>query len=103
MVSAPRDISSLYGLVRLLHRQHNELFAGIPRRDGFCVTRTPTLTMIVTLLRGMSFRIIQMIIVSLHYHVTCKLESWLPHAGTCLPVLLQLTALSVKMTIPIPT
>ena len=33
--SAPRDISSLYGLVRLLHRQHNELFAGIPRRDGF--------------------------------------------------------------------
>ena len=33
--STPRDISSLYGLVRLLHRQHNELFAGIPRRDGF--------------------------------------------------------------------
>ena len=33
--SAPREISSLYGLVRLLHRQHNELFAGIPRRDGF--------------------------------------------------------------------
>ena len=25
--STPRDISSLYGLVRLLHRQHNELFA----------------------------------------------------------------------------
>ena len=33
--STPRDTSSLYGLVRLLHRQHNELFAGIPRRDGF--------------------------------------------------------------------
>ena len=33
--STPRDISSLYGLVRLLHRQHNKLFAGIPRRDGF--------------------------------------------------------------------
>ena len=32
---APRDISSLYGLVRLLHRQHNELFAELPRRDGF--------------------------------------------------------------------
>ena len=33
--STPRDISSLYGLVRLLHGQYNELFAGIPRRDGF--------------------------------------------------------------------
>ena len=33
--STPRDISSLYGLVRLLHRQHLELFAGMPRRDGF--------------------------------------------------------------------
>ena len=33
--STPRDISSLYGLVRLLHRHHNELFPGIPRRDGF--------------------------------------------------------------------
>ena len=33
--STPRDISSLYGLVRLLHRQHNKLFAGIPQRDGF--------------------------------------------------------------------
>ena len=33
--STPRDISSLYGLVRLLHRQHKQLFAGIPRRDGF--------------------------------------------------------------------
>ena len=41
--STPRDISSLYGLVRLLHRQHNELFAGIPRRDGF-VLQDPSLS-----------------------------------------------------------
>ena len=33
--AAPRDISSLYGLVRLLHRQHHELFAALPKRDGF--------------------------------------------------------------------
>ena len=32
---APRDTSSLYGLVRLLHRQHYELFAELPQRDGF--------------------------------------------------------------------
>jgi len=33
--AAPRDISSLYGLVRLLHRQHYDLFAALPPRDGF--------------------------------------------------------------------
>ena len=33
--AVPRDISSLYGLVRLLHRQHFELFAALPPRDGF--------------------------------------------------------------------
>ena len=31
----PRDISSLYALVRLLHRRHHMLFAGLPRRGGF--------------------------------------------------------------------
>ena len=33
--AVPRDISSLYGLVRLLHRQHFELFSALPPRDGF--------------------------------------------------------------------
>lgn len=33
--AVPRDISSLHGLVRLLHRQHFELFAALPPRDGF--------------------------------------------------------------------
>ena len=38
--AAPRDISSLYGLVRLLHRQHYELFAALPHRDGFVLQDT---------------------------------------------------------------
>lgn len=33
--AVPRDISALYGLVRLLHRQHVDLFSALPPRDGF--------------------------------------------------------------------
>ena len=56
--STPRDISSLYGLVRLLHRQqHNELFAGIPGRDGF-VLQDP------------------------HFYNDCGPFSWVCHSGS---------------------
>ena len=38
--AVPRDISSLHGLVRLLHRQRFELFAALPPRDGFVLQDT---------------------------------------------------------------
>ena len=38
--AVPHDISSLYGLVRLLHRQHYELFASLPQRNGFVLQDT---------------------------------------------------------------
>ena len=31
----PKEVSSLYGLVRLLHRQHFLIFQDVPRRNGF--------------------------------------------------------------------
>ena len=100
--STPRDISSLYGLVRLLHRQHNKLFAGIPQRDGF-VLQDPHLP--------------NDCIPSLEYVIPdrsedycipplpCDLhvESWLPHAGMCLPVLLRVAVKLVRVMIPTPT
>ena len=38
--TAPRDISSLYGLVGILHRQHLDTFADLPPRDGFVLGAT---------------------------------------------------------------
>ena len=99
---APRDVSSLYGLVRLLHRQHKEIFAELPRRDGFVIT----FPMSTFLLLSMSFRIFLMNVVFLLYRVTCTLESWLPQAGCFIQVMLRLLREMVKLRrvmIPAPT
>ena len=100
--STPRDISSLYGLVRLLHRQHNELFAGIPRRDGFVLQDPhlsndciPSLEYVIPD-RSYEYGIPR-------YQVTCTLESWLPHAGMGLPVLVRVVVKLVRVMIPTPT
>ena len=79
--STPRDISSLYGTGNIMNYLQECLDVMV-----LCY-KTPTLTMMVTLFLIMSFQIVQMIILSLHYHVTCKLESWLPRAGMCLSAL----------------
>ena len=102
---APRDVSSLYGLVRLLHRQHKEIFAELPRRDGFVLQDPHLSTEHISPLEYVIPSLL-MNVVFLLYRVTCTLESWLPQAGCFIQVMLRLLREMVKLRrvmIPAPT
>ena len=66
--------------------------------------RTLTIPMSTILLLNMSSQIVLMNTVFLLYRVTCMLESWLPHAGSFIHVMLRLLREAVMLLmVLIPT